>query len=490
MTQPFKILEDRSGLLDYQACPRLRWWSREWARGEVIDGKVHCGGVAPAKSSVYLVLGQAVHTGLNAMLNYFKGRPDIKAPLYSIKMPRELLFEAADVALGDFDQHFPVGAIHVPDAQTMEQVEWKVREARGLVEGLVMVAGLRLIPNLVERFRVVEVEAEKAFGLGAVRKVLKKENTDHYREVGLSPGEIYYAEDTPVVFQSRADALLEERETGDLYVHSWKTSADYGRQEEMQFRRDVQGMSEAVGIEQSGCDGRVMGIQMAFLLKGRKAGGGQGAGADIEWDDTSNWHGLGPGLRWHQSPLTHAWRMESHGILPEDDLSQWAWTKWYPKPENKSGLGKLGKGWESVAVFDEYPGGVRQWVLDLEARRWQPECYGHLSIKDPLDRCLAMPEPWSRSDRELEDWLEQARAQSVEIQERAEGVRDAFRGENWQEARRLLNKYFPQSRRSCYSYGGMCQMSDLCFGIDEIWQRPLENGFGLRVPHHQVAEAE
>jgi hypothetical protein len=517
---PLKIFEDRSGLLDYAACPRLRFWSREWGRGQLFtagpkefetippdaqpedmtgmvvrqDAKVHCGGLQPLKKSVYLVLGGAVHTGLNRMMLWVKEweehGADVNANLLGDPVGwRELVLEATDHALAEFDLQTSSDTISVPDAKTPEQVAWKLREARALVEGLVMVAGFRLVPNLVERFRVVEVEREKRFKLAEWPIGTYPDGTP----IPNSPTQ-------EVWFESRADALLEERATGDLYVHSWKTSGDYGRQEEEQFKRDVQGLSEAIAIEETGLPGdccqcgdsidhdawgtghtpvpvmeqvKIQGIQMAFLLKGRKY--------------PADRLGLGEGLKIHYSPITRAWRQFAHGILPEQDESTWAWSWDVPKVNQKTGaeyIGNLGKGWEPQVVFDDYPGGTRQWILDLLDGKWQPE------VGDPFRMVVAMPEPWSRSDREMEDWKAEAQSIVEQIHPRAEEVRQAMAQEDWQRARKLLNRYFPKDRASCFRYGGRCWAEGICFGPDDVGQRPLENGFALREPHHSLGGEE
>lgn len=512
MESPFKIFVDRSALADLAACPRRFWWAREWGKGMVLgpvggvknvqtipvggafeniegvlitqDYKVHPGGLSPARKSVYLVLGGCVHTGMNYLMSILMTLEADRKPLHVNDtvsygpggLWHTAVMKAVDQALAEFDQAMAAGGISVPDAKTPPQVDWKLREARALIEGLVMVAGFRLVPNLIERFRVVEVEREKRFKLTQL-----------------------WAPMCEVWFESRADNLWEERETGDLYVNSWKTSADYGRMESEQFRRDVQGLSEAIAIEQDRSHNptvvrkefggepivgtpfetnkwvnlslpRIQGIQMAFLLKGRKY--------------AADRLGLGEGLKIHYSPLTRGWKREVHGILPGDDLSEWCWSYEVPKV-SKAGdayMGKLGKDWVPVAVFDEYPGGTRQWVLDLMAGKWQPEA------GDPFGAITVVPEPWSRSDREMEDWLEQTRAIVEDILPKGELVRAAFAKGDWQEARSLLNRYFPQDRKSCSNfYGGRCFADEICFGPDEVGQDPLGHDYVLRQPHHPGA---
>jgi hypothetical protein len=490
LDNPFPLYFDRSGLEAHAACPRLYWWTREWGKHSPQFKAPHCGGLAPAGQSIYTALGGAVHEGLGTILCAAIG--EIPGSRW-----QSVVDHAIEVALEEFNVA-AASPLSIPDATTPEQRAWKLREARALIEGLVLVAGLRLIPNLLERFDVVEVERERRFQLGIIRKDKVDyipgqiiEGTPFSR---FSEHQISIASEQPLILETTADALLRERETGDLYVHSWKTAGDYGRQEEMQFRHDVQGLSEAIALEETTQIGnnsvipagsaenrtwnvRIQGIQMAFLLKGRKS---RDSAGDGEFVDSSSWHGLGPGMRYHFSPITHGWRQMSAGILPDDDLTRWAWSNKTIKPENKSGFGKLGKGWEEVAVFDAYPSGTRQWVLDLLAGRWQPE------LGDPFEGVVKMPEPWSRSDREMQDWREQTEHRVRAIAEAAPQVRAAFVAEDWDRARHALNRHFPMNRQSCFKFNSTCFCASLCYGPDHVWQEPLEEGFVLRVPHHSL----
>lgn len=462
-----KLFEDRSGLEDHAACPRKRWWRREWGKGDVNpfdqEGKRMPGGLEPRRKSIYLVLGGAVHHGLNALMLHVKNDGNAMGEAYN-----QTVEIAADLAVEFFDGELAragLGGISIPDVANPEQQDWKTREARALVEGLVMVAGYRLIPNLVERFEVVEVETERRFELGRLRRL------QYWEPEIKSSSAVLVA--VPIIFESRADALLREKETGDLYVHSWKTSADYGKLEEDGFRRDAQGITEAIAIEKTGQGERVMGVQMAFLLKGRKYE-----------------HKQIPGMKIHYSPITRAFRKFAHGILPGQDLSEWAWSWDVPKVNQKTGqtyIGNLGKDWEAVATFEAYSGGVRKWVTDLLAGKWQREA------GDPFAGSLAMPEPWFRAEEEVEDWLEQAKHISEGIHIAAERVREAERVSDWAKVRKLLNGSFPQNRKSCENfYGGQCQFSQLCWGSAEGRQNPLGEGVGFRVrePHHSLGEDE
>jgi hypothetical protein len=305
-----------------------------------------------------------------------------------------------------------------------------------LVEGLVWVAGLRLVPELVGRYRILEVEWEERMELGEAPCP------------GLRP------------FAARADALLEDRSSGELSVFSLKTAAAWGKQEEMRFRRDVQGLSEAVAIE-SRLHRKIETVQMAMLLKGiRRASESRG------------------GRKEHYSPLTRAYRLTD----PLSGLEQWAWS-FDVKKTDKTGLeytGKLGKGWNYSPAW-EYPGGMEAWVVALDRGKIQPEC------GDALAQCLALPEPWSRSEDELADWLEQTRTQEKLIDDGVEEVNDALVEGRIVELRHAMNQFFPQRRSSCVQFNSQCAYDSLCWGgqgLTQLASGRIPEGFAPRRDHH------
>src|ERR1700744_333146 len=64
-----RIYTDRSRSLIYRRCPRLRWL--EYAAG---SAKV---GLSPKKKSIHLLIGGAVHAGLEVLLTHAMEQPSL-----------------------------------------------------------------------------------------------------------------------------------------------------------------------------------------------------------------------------------------------------------------------------------------------------------------------------------------------------------------------------------------------------------------------------
>lgn len=502
----------RSAVLDYQACPRLRLLGWELYKGKgfvecegcgnayALDGEfaaefgmvsecafcgspmrvltAHVGGLAPKRKSIYLVVGEAVHVGLEHMLRRACA-PDgyIQETQTTVRISPQVLDDSAAAALQCVDGYGPQGVnLH---GCPPEWQDWKFQEQRAMVEGLVRAFGLAVLPTLLERYRVLEVEQECQMPL------------DGGGGSGEGGGEVAGG----LVFQARIDALLEERDTGDLHILSFKTAKEWSKQSAMQFRRDMQGLTEAMTWEaQHGQPSaehpggrRIEMTQMLILLKGK------------EYED--KWAGA-PGKWVHYSPLTRAYRLAIPGIVPEFDSSKWAWSYDVPKTyvrgdrKGETYMGTLEKDWKPTSTWDNYPGGMKAWVEDLYRGKWQPE------MGDPFAKSFVMPEPWSRAQQEMEDMREQLVAQELEVVEDVRYYQDLILWgvDDPDPVRSFLNRKFRQHRASCSRYGGMCWAEGICFGgsggggdagapffpVEEL----LAPGGGrrLRSPHHQVVE--
>ncbi len=431
--------------------------------GEMVES--HVGGLSQARPSAALLTGSAVHAGFEHLLicalpgpqepGIFWPTGENAGTLRGNPKWHVIVEQAATAGLTLFDNEVATNGISF--GLDPAAAEFYLAEQRGLVEGLIWTAGLRLVPELIGRYEVVAVEREERLELGT----------------GCRP------------FAARADAVLRERRTGDLSVFSLKTAAMYGMREEMRFKRDVQGLSEAIAVErrlaQENTDGiarmmrehsdleplavqnpKVETVQMAILLKGiRRAAESRG------------------GRKEHGSPLVRAWKLED----PLSGLSQWAYAFETPKldKQGNSYMGRLGKEWKQTPTW-EYPGGVGAWVRALDRGEIQPEL-----ASDPLMAAMAFPEPWGRSETEMEDWLVQARTIAQGIEEGARVVNDFLSLGDTGGARQALNVFFPQDRRSCISFNQNCVFDSVCWGGQGLVQLAggqIPDGLALRKDHH------
>lgn len=200
---------DRSRQQEYQRCNRARYWEYE-AFGT---------GVRKVRASIPLATGTYVHVGLGNLLRQVMALGDLPHAHLKVDVEAavreavegyraELKARGLDVELGEDGQY-------VADEQ--------VALTEALVRAYVKAPGG--LEALLAQYRVLEVEREEVWPyFTAVRE-------------------------THVTFQARADALLQERSSGDLYVLSFKTAAGQDWRRDDEGRHDVQGLSEAAAIE-------------------------------------------------------------------------------------------------------------------------------------------------------------------------------------------------------------------------------------------------
>ncbi len=115
------IKTDRSRIVAYRNCPRLRWWGYEW------EGT----GLEPVRKAEALHVGLCVH---EAAGNILSG-------------------EALEDAIGGTLESFTDGLAH--DAPSHY-----VKEQSALVEGLIRLWAVNLLPAMLEQYEVVSVERE------------------------------------------------------------------------------------------------------------------------------------------------------------------------------------------------------------------------------------------------------------------------------------------------------------------------------------------
>lgn len=385
------------------------------------------------------------------------------------------------------------------DVELGEDAQSVVDEQRALTEGLLRAYAKAGLPALLEHYRVLEVEKEDVwpkFTTMVGFQQLGRKLDDDRMEMTIYPP-------IDIDFQSRADALLQERSSGDLYVDSLKTAAAFDYRKDAENRHDVQGLSEAAVVERrlredwetirrgvvpnepmgnAALDAirvmdsppRIMGIQMTFLIKGMRRQAYDGA----------------PYLT--SSPLLKGYYRE--GITERE----FAWKAETPCPgpghvlrQGKKGpilcegkqFHKLGVDWTPFDTWRneglDIVGGVKGWVDMLASGTVQPDA------GDPFEAIVQSPLPYFRQDQDIADWIEQAQGQEARVAADAAFV-ESVRVDDPKALRSTLNRLFPQNRRSC-DWPSKCQMSEICWGDNSMLTSPCSTGlYQLRVAHHDA----
>lgn len=464
----------RSRFEAFMKCSRYGYLQFHWGgRGIVKVGK-----------NIYLTTGIWLHKGLEEIGRWILEQQ--KKKLVIEEIPEHVLDRILDIVrTGMFKELFPenwreINGGYDLSSETLDEegnkrelseYEWEQRqqytfdEQSALIEGLLRVFCLRVVPNWLTRFRIVAIELDMAFPL------VKNE-------------------DWEVIQSARIDWVLQEIESKDLFLVSFKGYRQFGEHEAKEASHDTQGLSESWAFDEylknKNISKRIMGVQMLYLIKGARKETKRG---------NRNYE--------QQSPLIRGFRR-----LNEDGI-EYAHSWFYPDTRdedqrNESGVRALGKSWEKFDVFKgqalEELGGVKGWISRLNREvighgegDWeiQPEC------GDILAEQVKQPEVYLRHDRDIESWLRQTKGREQEIAFKLllEDTYDgAWKAGNYPENLKYnfeayMDDCFPMNRKACHYYPGEqndCQYIPICFGTDEERNNPLENGYTERRPHHKA----
>lgn len=279
----------RSALETFQNCPRKYYYNYVYNEG----------GVVPAQPNIHLTWGTIKHEVIYACLSKLKG--DI-AELPALKT---LLAYGAD----EWNKASQEGWYKV-DSQYWDEL---TEEHYYLLMAHVMWFYRTMLPQLNERFIIYGTEEEVAVPLGA-----------------------------NLYLMSKPDGIIFDEEKGYAEVLSTKTCESASSWIVAKYQYALQQFTELLGAtEYMRLKGMKQDINYtAFLMiaKGEK-------------QRQYEWAGMGEGRRmvsWTtNSPLIYGY------AYPVGGTTQFAHSLYYEKEENKSGVGRLGKGWEKFKVWED-----------------------------------------------------------------------------------------------------------------------------------------
>ena len=435
----------RSAIECFQDCPRYRF------NQYYLEGK----GVVPIQKSVPLVTGSAVHRGVEHMLN----RVRIGEPV------------GVDIAVGEAVRQYrnDVEAVGFSDKniKTDKQNEFTYYEQMALVEGLVRVWAIVELPRIQERYKVLAVERD------------------------IEPIEIA----TGVWFQAKVDGEFQELSSNDYHNYSLKTMKQWDERSENSYKSDLQGITEIWAVEQDSARGdriidevvkkmleldqlamgrvtlKVVEQTTGFFLKkklGKKVSAVRfcilikGARYKSPYNED-------PELMITHSPLVRGYKL----VTPTS--VEYAHSFKYPNPNNKSGWGNLGKGWEPFNVWEQM--GVGKWIEMIQSGEIQPE------VGDILQKQVITPTEYFRSEGEIEEAIKEIEFQESRIKWAIAGINS----KGVESHPEYLEMHFPHIRKHCeFHFGQACEYKSLCWQ-PEVRQDPLGSGlYQIRTPHHEA----
>lgn len=441
----------RSRYEAYQRCSRYGYLNYNYgANGEL--GK----GLQRASKSVPLDTGIWTHRGLEAIGRYlmiqYKG-------LIPKVFPTDILTIIINVIKQDMNEEFYINDgqpkvdsfflsqcgtdFNGEERQFTEHEQKQLQlytflEQQALVEALLRVFVLRVLPGWAGKYRVSMVEKDMDFPLA---------KSEHWE----------------ITQSATIDWVLQEIESKDIYLVSFKTAGQYTEQTAKQNSHDFQGISETWAFEKylqgRGIKKQVEGVKMIHFIKGQNKETKRGSGV---WEQ--------------RSPLVRGYR--NAGI----DGVGYAWSYFYPKATNQSGYGALGKGWEGFNVWSEAGnevGGISGWINLIDSGQVQPE------MGDMLGQQVIESLPIKRDAQEISDWYTQILHKEMRIAKSLNLLPMANREQYWN----WLNQNFEQNRQACHYYPSSrndCQFISICHGTETEREYPSPDLYQIRVPHHAI----
>jgi len=476
-----ELLSSRSRVQDGQRCQRARYLLHE-AQGT---------GFSPAKVAVPLATGGAVHVGLENLLLGFGVENAVEASLEEFRgqcTGRQL------------------------DIEVLESQSFVFQEQMALTEALVRLVGTRVLPVLLKRYEVLEVERMD-------KEVLVQDRDSESRTFAELDENKCGPNSWSVMWRSIPDALVRDRESGDLYIISWKTTTGFDLQKDQDARTDMQGLSEAWGVEErlmgwnmrmhnpegipswfvahvrNGGSFSIRGVQMIYLVKGQRRK--KGIPANVQLEQVGQ---LGESTECyqHQSPLIYGYRRLGDGSEAPGYATDLFWTCQEPHPFRWAKRGtcpggknhKRGDEWASFAAWAT-EGGIRAWLELLE--KTEP---------DTLDAQWAMPVPHFRTRESVERWLRQTRAAESRHARDLLSVRELesawseeqnaeMKADLFERLQVRLDESFPQTTEMCGNwFHRKCPVWEICHGPGEIARDPVGSGLFQVKEQYEQAEGE
>ena len=322
------------------------------------------------------------------------------------------------VPTGDWEAAIPIvlghyeGSASINNPDPTEDYLFLVEEQCALVEALIRGFVALRWPRLEREYKVLEVEKEYTLDLGSGVKLM-----------------------------TRLDWLVERKSDKRLYIVNFKTTKEANHFWVKQWPYDMQTISEVLPVEaERGV--KLGGVLIEGLVKGRKS---------VQYPrDSGNWY--------HSNVLTWAWRKAGSPPMEEE---QWASRYEWEEDGRKR---RLGKGWQRVPAWRDYPGGIKAWV------EW-------VLANDPgaAESCFVTIPPILRDEHEIEEWKLAVVNQENEIRTGREAV---------QADPTLLPILFPKhtANGNCVR-PSECPFLDCCWGVSG--DDPLGTGrYQRRVPNH------
>lgn len=366
-------------------------------------------GIETNRISPALAVGLSVHSTLEGML------------LHRLKYPNDpidkLVVEALLMEQSRLGRFVPFMQLH-EQTQATEMVKNAVDICVAIPHAYARI----VLPWLDKQFKVLTIEQEYVF-------------KPQYRVAGPPNGEGLMAPRYDLHFNSRPDFVAEDKATGRISVHDFKTASSFQQDRELlTYADNVQLMINSMQVMRD---------------------------LNLDYYPPYYVHILIKGNDYSPSPLIHAyWQPE----VPALQQERWEPKFWLPPVKEGGKRRSIGRSFQKVRVSDHKS--VADWVWEMPASvaAEQSVVLGPFPVNP-----LKVSQFIAGLGRNEEHWLQR----TADLDWRQWGEPGFMRH---------LDATFPRTFR-CYTYESRCQFYSLCFR-DTGWVNPVEHGFKPREPHH------
>lgn len=435
---------DRTRVLTGQLCLRKRYLETEFPTDGIVPG------IQPAHLNADLLVGICYHVGIQWLLSGNSVDEAVEAALTGDQERPGYwpLVKSKGLMLGD-----------------RENASYVYYEQASLVEALIRGYNYFALPQLLARFIIVEIEAED--------KTLYT----------LPDGSFQ------MLWGSRVDALLMERETMDLYALSEKTTKEYNSRSANASLHDMQGLSEVSALDSrlagwqktwkeggdvpawfhkradEGYAPKMLGVKMEYALKGMKIETPKGSG---QW--------------FYSNALIRPWK-KTDDLEPKrrgrGSSFGFPYAVSYDFTDDMGGNHRLGKGWNRINIWEDM--GVKEWIDCVNSEEIQGFRPGYA-----IENQFILPEDIVRNEEDMLRWERRTLHGERRIQIGREAVKAAFGTPNFEDK---LDEHFPPSSNAC-DYPTRCPYQEICFSNNKSFlYDPIGTGlFSIREANHKIEE--
>lgn len=409
-------------------------------------------GVRPAWTNIPLTTGTAVHAGIQVLMKHIQEHPtdlDIS--------DGKVLYAATQKGKDVYEE---IVKYQYKGIESSYGNEFTYLEQSALTEALILAWALIEMPDLYKDYEVIDVEREEW-------QILAK-----------------LSDDEDLMLEARSDGTLRSRNAKNTFLsYNLKTSKRWDERNRDSFSIDLQGLTETSAIRtrwaredaamqimfSSAQDTRLVQKHKDLLEKmkgmyGPRALTGVRYCVLVKGDYKEPFEGVD--YKVTHNPLIRGYKKVEPGNI------EYAHSYYFDNPNNDSGWGRLGKGWEPFSVWEKFK--LDDWIHQCYSGQIQPKA------QNKIGKLVQTLEVY-RTDQDVQRAIASVTKQEKEVSVTRTEFNDTPIESFTELQQRKLEQWFPMYRHTCL-WPTKCDYYNVCHKGHTI---EIGNGWEFREPHHE-----